>query len=313
MKKKLLCLLFSLLLVATPAQAAEKPNAAVDTSRSCTLILQYATSGQAIRLYRAAELSSDGTYMLCGAFTEYDIHMPAGNSQAQWDALRDTLLSYIAADTFAPDYTTVTDAEGRAMFTDLPVGLYLVDKAEMPVDGSTWQYAAALLAVPGADGNGNWTYDVTSAPKHAEKGGDTDTPVTYTVVKLWADETSSSARPDGVEIIAYKDGVEQGKQTLSSANDWTYQWTASEGEWSVLEHEVPAGYTVSVRRSGSTFFITNTGSGGSAPVPAFDGDEGEFPKTGDEFHLTLYAALATASGLALLLLGVTGRKQQHEK
>jgi len=42
MKRKLLCLLLSMLLVTTTAQAAEKPNAAVDTSRSCTLTLQYA-------------------------------------------------------------------------------------------------------------------------------------------------------------------------------------------------------------------------------------------------------------------------------
>lgn len=98
MKRKLLCLLLSMLLVTTTAQAAEKPNAAVDTSRSCTLTLQYAASGQTVRLYRAADISSNGRYTLCGAFAEYGIFMPAGNGQAEWDALRDTLLAYIAAD-----------------------------------------------------------------------------------------------------------------------------------------------------------------------------------------------------------------------
>lgn len=98
MKRKLLCLLLSMLLVTTAAQAAEKPNAAVDTSRSCTLTLQYAASGQTVQLYRAADISSNGRYTLCGAFAGYGIFMPAGNGQAEWDALRDTLLAYIAAD-----------------------------------------------------------------------------------------------------------------------------------------------------------------------------------------------------------------------
>ena len=102
MKRKLLCLLLSMLLVTTTAQAAEKPNAAVDTSRSCTLTLQYAASGQTVRLYRAADISSNGRYTLCGAFVGYGIFMPAGNGQAEWDALRDTLLAYIAADALAP-------------------------------------------------------------------------------------------------------------------------------------------------------------------------------------------------------------------
>ena len=107
MKRKLLCLLLFMLLVTTEAQAAEKPNAAVDTSRSCTLTLQYAASGQTVQLYRAADISSNGRYTLCGAFAGYGIFMPAGNGQAEWDALRDTLLAYIAADALAPGFPQV--------------------------------------------------------------------------------------------------------------------------------------------------------------------------------------------------------------
>lgn len=197
MKRKLLCLLLSMLLVTTTAQAAEKPNAAVDTSRSCTLTLQYAASGQTVRLYRAANISSNGRYTLCGAFAGYGIFMPAGNGQAEWDALRDTLLAYIAADALAPDRTTVTGADGRAVFTGLSAGMYLVDEADMEVGGSTRQYAPSLIAVPGVGGGGNWRYDVTAAPKYTEKpGGDEpDTPVTYTVVKLWAGENPQTSAP----------------------------------------------------------------------------------------------------------------------
>lgn len=66
-----------MLLVTTAAQAAEKPNAAVDTSRSCTLTLQYAASGQTVQLYRAADISTNGRYTLCGCVAGYGIFMPA--------------------------------------------------------------------------------------------------------------------------------------------------------------------------------------------------------------------------------------------
>lgn len=322
MKRKLLCLLLSMLLVTTTAQAVEKPNAAVDTSRSCTLTLQYAASGQTVRLYRAADISPTGRYTLCGTFTGYGIYMPAANGQAEWDALRDTLLAYIAADALAPDGTTVTGADGRAVFTGLSAGMYLVDKADMEVDSSTRQYAPSLIAVPGVDGGGNWRYDVTATPKYTEKpgGGDEpDTPVTYTAVKLWAGEKSSDRRPASVEITIYKDGVEQERQTLSADNDWMYRWTAVGGTWSVLERNVPEGYTVTVQRSGSSFFVTNTRSAVPDPTPTPESTPkptpglGDRPQTGDESHLTLYIICMAVSGLALLLLGVLNRNQKHEK
>ena len=147
MKRKLLCLLLYMLLVTTEAQAAEKPNAAVDTSRSCTLTLQYAASGQTVQLYRAADISSNGRYTLCGAFAGYGIFMPAGNGQAEWDALRDNLLAYISADALAPDGTAVTGADGRAVFTGLSAGMYLVVKAVMEVGHAKSVHACASHGV----------------------------------------------------------------------------------------------------------------------------------------------------------------------
>ena len=304
MKRKLLCLLLFMLLVTTEAQAAEKPNAAVDTSRSCTLTLQYAASGQTVQLYRAADISSNGRYTLCGAFAGYGIFMPAGNGQAEWDALCDNLLAYIAADALAPDGTAVTGADGRAVFTGLSAGMYLVDKADMEVGGSTRQYAPSLIAVPGVDGDGNWSYDVTAAPKYTEKPGGGDEPDT---------------RPASVEIAICRDGVEQERRTLSADNDWMYRWTAVGGTWSVLERNVPEGYTVTVQRSGSSFFVTNTHSTVPDPMPTPEPTPkptpgpGDGPQTGDESHLTLYIVCMAVSGLALLLLGVLNRNQKHEK
>lgn len=197
-----------------------------------------------------------------------------------------------------------------------------MDKADMEVGGSTRQYAPSLIAVPGVGGGGNWRYDVTAAPKYTEKpgGGDEpDTPVTYTAVKLWAGEKSSDKRPASVEIAICRDGVEQERRTLSADNDWMYRWTAVGGTWSVLERNVPEGYTVTVQRSGSSFFVTNTHSAVPDPIPTPEPTPkptpgpGDRPQTGDESHLTLYIVCMAVSGLALLLLGVLNRNQKHEK
>ena len=68
MKRKLLCLLLSMLLVTTTAQAAEKAECCRGHLPQLHLTLQYAASGQTVRLYRAADISSNGRYTLCGAF-----------------------------------------------------------------------------------------------------------------------------------------------------------------------------------------------------------------------------------------------------
>ena len=316
MKKKLLCLLLAVLMLITVVAAAEKPKTSVDTFRRCSLTLQYAASGQTVRLYRVARISHSGNHTLQGVFAGYGIHLPAGNSQAEWDALRDTLHAYILADAIAPDYTATTGTDGKAVCAGLPVGMYLVDGVDMEVGSEVYQYAAALLSVPGADTLSGWTYDVTAAPKHTAKpagGGGTVTPVTYTVVKLWANEKNNKNRPASVEITIYKNGIEQEKQLLSSANDWKYQWTATDGTWSVLERTVPKNYNVTVQRSGSSFFVTNTkNSPTPTPTPTPDLTPDFRPNTGDESHLMLYIILMAGSGLALLLIGVMNRKQKHE-
>ena len=293
MKKKLLCLLLAVLMLITVV-----------------------ASGQTVRLYRVARISHSGNHTLQGVFAGYGIHLPAGNSQAEWDALRDTLHAYILADAIAPDYTATTGTDGKAVCAGLPVGMYLVDGVDMEVGSEVYQYAAALLSVPGADTLSGWTYDVTAAPKHTAKpagGGGTVTPVTYTVVKLWANEKNTKNRPASVEITIYKNGIEQEKQLLSSANDWKYQWTATDGTWSVLERTVPKNYNVTVQRSGSSFFVTNTkNSPTPTPTPTPDLTPDFRPNTGDESHLMLYIILMAGSGLALLLIGVMNRKQKHE-
>ena len=86
-------------------------------------------------------------------------------------------------------------------------------------------------------------------------------PVDLTVKKIWAgDKEQIKKRPTSVSVTLYngKEAVETVK--LGSWNNWRYTWKDldGEGDWSVLEVNIPKGYTPSYKVSGDTVTITNT-------------------------------------------------------
>ncbi|MBQ2747760.1 MAG: Cna B-type domain-containing protein, partial [Firmicutes bacterium] len=118
---------------------------------------------------------------------------------------------------------------------------------------------------------------------------------------------------------------------------WTYTWTqlSRSGNWSVKEVDVPDGYESSVRNSGTTIVVTNTyeevieettppgitttpgitppGGEGGGDIDLFDEDVplADVPATGD--NTVYYALVALVSGVSLLWLNLTGRKNENEQ
>jgi len=85
--------------------------------------------------------------------------------------------------------------------------------------------------------------------------------VSRTVVKEWKDDNNAlGLRPASIEVNLLRNDKVYDTVTLSEENDWSYQWTRLSGRytWTVEENEVPAGYDASVRKSGSTYTITNS-------------------------------------------------------
>ncbi len=113
------------------------------------------------------------------------------------------------------------------------------------------------------------TEPIETEPKETEPGEipgpdvppDDRESIELTVVKEWSgDEDNLSDRPESVGITLYDgpDAVET--VILSAANNWTYTWSdlSANGEWSVLEVEIPEGYTPSYEKDGSIVTVTNT-------------------------------------------------------
>lgn len=172
-------------------------------------------------------------------------------------ALDDPTLS-VKLDAFVDDYSVsaeklVTDAHGKASFTDLPLGLYFV-KQTNSVEGYA-PCTSFLVTVPNENTNG-YVYDVNASPK-------TDVARLTTVIikKVWNTDASTQAA-DSVTVQLLRNGVVVETATLSDQNNWqvTYSNMPESDAYSIKEVNVPKGFTATYSKSGYTFTVTNTAS-----------------------------------------------------
>ena len=172
-------------------------------------------------------------------------------------ALDDPTLS-VKLDAFVDDYSVsaeklVTDAHGKASFTDLPLGLYFV-KQTNSVEGYA-PCTSFLVTVPNENTNG-YVYDVNASPK-------TDVARLTTVIikKVWNTDASTQAA-DSVTVQLLRNGVIVETATLSDQNNWqvTYTDMPESDAYSIVEVNVPKGFTATYSKSGYVFTVTNTAS-----------------------------------------------------
>lgn len=159
-------------------------------------------------------------------------------------------------------------------------------------------------------------------------------------------------RADSVTVQLYCDGQPWGDPvTLSDSNDWTTLWEELPvgHSWSVVEINVPAGFTSSVTQEDSVITITNddiptdipdtekpddnkdpdnptTPSNPSTPshstTPGTSGtttttttdksDDKDAPQTGDNTHTRAFFALCLASLAGMTVIGVSRKRQRKD-
>ncbi len=104
-------------------------------------------------------------------------------------------------------------------------------------------------------------------------------PMDLTVKKVWAgDKGRLKDRPDSVSVTLYNGTVPIETVKLGAWNHWSYTWEKLDGggSWSVMESNIPKGYTPSYSTNGNVVTITNTASLIAAgqlnwPVPVLGG------------------------------------------
>lgn len=275
----------------------------LDTDAKASLTLHYTKEGIVfpdlkVQIHRVAEAAEDGTFELILPFSSYPVNIHDITEQAQWTNVTTTLSAYIVANQVVPEKVMLTNADGIAQFSDLETGLYLVREAVAEHESGTYLFHAFMIYLPTPLSDGSYNYEVSANPKCASFVPKTQ----YTVTKLWRDKGNRTQRPKEVVVDIYKDGVLQETQVLSGENNWSYTWCVSgedHGQWTVVEHEVPDAYKVSIQQNGSVFSIVNTRE--TEPTPP--------PQTGDTFSLLPWILAMCISGFALVLLCFYGRRR----
>ena len=346
MIKRIICVICTIMLCCGMIPA--KCDAAVlDINQSCSLTLSYTRNGNAfssldIDIYRVAELSDNGKYMLLEPFSNYPIKIHGITSQKEWRDTAQTIRNYVAANQIKAYRSQKTDENGCVYFDKLEAGLYMVKGTKVRNSDGTVTFQDFMISVPNPV-NGVYNYDVEAKPKSSVHTPSAPNYEKYTVIKLWQDAADSTHRPESVLVEILRDGVLYKTVVLDSSNNWSYSWETmnNAANWSVIEQDVPDGYVVSVINSMNTFTITNVrltenpDKPGDPDTPVTPGTPdapiiipgqpledipdpktplGDAPKTGDTAPLLLYVIALCVSGVALILLSVLRLKEgKHEK
>lgn len=150
-----------------------------------------------------------------------------------------------------PVKTQETDIQGSAVFSDLSLGLYFV-KQTNTVAGYA-PCTSFLVTVPNYNDAG-YVYDVNASPKT-----DVVRLTDITIKKVWNTNASTKAA-DSVTVQLLRNGEVVETAILSDENNWqvTYSDLPESDAYSIVEVNVPKGFTATYQQKGYVFTVTNT-------------------------------------------------------
>ena len=197
-------------------------------------------SNMNVSLYRVA----DENYNLVDAFSHYSIDLKQ-DVQGAANALENRILmDGIEADAYA-----TSDSSGKAGFSGLESGIYLVVGKEVESNGVFYMPQVSLVSLSG-DLSVDLKYETSNKASRIH------------VLKVWKKDNKKS-RPKSIEVCLLRsDGIVVDKVVLNSDNQWSNTWDhlSTSYTYSVMETSVPSGYKESCTREKDTIVLTNTGS-----------------------------------------------------
>ena len=255
--KRVLTLLLALLLFASLPVVAFADQ--FDLARSGSISIQLrdvyhpeTAIGGTIRLHKVGDAflqNSALSFTLTEKFAGSGV--PLGDINAA--GLPDKLLSYADQNKIAGTKVKA-NADGKATFSGLAAGLYLVSQ-ETAVSGY-YKVSPFLVSLPMYEDGSGWNYNILAAPKVQRPPN----ALNVTVRKDWLDNNKN--RPDELIVQLLQDDQVVEEVVLNQKNAWKHTWKDLNGyyEWDVREKNVPEGYKATYSRSGNQITITNKAS-----------------------------------------------------
>ena len=162
----------------------------------------------------------------------------------------------VKLDTFVQEHSVsaeklVTDAHGKVSFMNLPLGLYFIKQTSTVVGYAPC--TSFLVTVPNHNTDG-YVYDVNASPKT-----DVTRLTAITIKKVWNTDASAKAT-DRITVQLLREGVVVETATLSEQNHWqvTYTDMPESDAYSIVEVNIPKGFTATYSQSGYVFTVTNS-------------------------------------------------------
>lgn len=311
----ILCFLLTVSLLVPTTLVAEE----IDLDQSTSLTMVFAPDGVSpqgieFKVYRVAERNSSGGFSPLEPFKSWPVQI-TDTDVKDWPALASTLEVYVTMNGTVPTQTAVTDHQGKAVFSDLQSGFYLVVGDPVEGDGEMYVPQPVMLSLPILQ-DGKYLYDVIANAKYdvipISSGDETSE---LQVIKIW-EISEGKKHPAEVKVQLLRNGQVWDTVTLNKDNNWRYIWTdLQEGSlWKVVEVDVPKGYTVSIARNGDIFSVINTDESDDNPDDSNkpeDDEEEKLPQTGMLWWPVPFLAV---SGMGCFLAGwVRDRKDKdHE-
>ncbi|MCD7728054.1 MAG: hypothetical protein LUH57_06905 [Ruminococcus sp.] len=249
-----LCLIGMLMLILS---AAFIPASYVFAADDCSLTISYSANSTTTpqttwSAYKIGSRNPYGGFTLEGSFADTSITLEGLTTEALSEAAY-SLETYAIANGLKADATGKTNTSGTLTLSGLEEGIYLVFSEDVTTDDYIYQSQPSIVEVGGFEDK-----NVTISPKTSITTITHET-TTYSVRKVWTNETSDAARPTSLKIELYKDGALYDTITLDSSNGWYYEWESDDSAvWRVAEKNIPTDYTVSYTSSDTKFYITNT-------------------------------------------------------
>ena len=276
----------ALILPGETAFAASKSMAQIDMSRKGSLTVTHLSVDEELmgnvpsHLYLVATIDDKGQYTVTDQFKGFFADPECFNNGYNYDAWKnyvayeqtsdsDDLLAYIKTNGISPVAEKTSDADGKTYYTDLELGIYYVLSDKVDAGGFTHSFVNFLYPVPilemTSSGNVNINYSPSVSPKKSKIAN-----VHCNIRKRWNDSGNTGKRPSSVTFKIYCDGEFMEEVTLSSENDWYYEWS-KEGDHSftVEEVDVAPGYSSNMQiiQDGHHFEFVCTNSYNPPPPP----------------------------------------------
>ena len=249
------CLIGMLMLILS---AAFIPAESVSAADSCSVTLQCTASNKAVsgaewNAYRIGSRNPYGGFELEGKFAKYPVTLDDMSSTAVANVAY-TLETYALTDNLKADATGKTNSSGSLTFSNLSEGIYLLFSSDFETADYKYQSQPSIIELGGFEDD-----NVTVKPKITVTPIPKPEKTTYSVRKLWLNESSENARPASISAKLYKDGKLNKTVTLNASNGWYYEWESDKASsWRVVEKSIPSDYTVNYSASGTEFLIKNT-------------------------------------------------------